>query len=265
MFRALPLVTLTTDFGDGSSYVAAMKGALLAVNPTVRMLDLSHCIPPQDLIAAAHFLADALPHFPAGTIHVVVVDPGVGSSRELLCVLWRGQAILAPDNGCWTGLEHLEPGLSPVVYRLTDRQYWSASVSATFHGRDILAPAAAHLSLGVAPAELGDRVESWIGLKLPQPAIEGETVQGEVTQVDAFGNLITNISAAVLGYRRCIRVGINSPVRWVRTYADAEPGTVVALIGSSGKLEIAVVCGSASQSLQTGVGAAVTACRTGGS
>src|SRR5689334_23663128 len=147
------LVTLTTDFGGGSSYVAAMKGALLTVNPAARLVDLSHDLPPQDLVATAYFLADALPWFPTGTIHVVVVDPGVGTERHLLCVEWRGQHLLVPDNGCWTAL--IADNERPTVHRLAERRFWRPEVSATFHGRDILAPVAGHLSLGVAPADLG--------------------------------------------------------------------------------------------------------------
>lgn len=259
MFRPLPLVTLTTDFGDGSSYVAAMKGALLSVNPAVRIQDLSHRIPPQDLPAASLFLADALPHFPAGIIHIVVVDPGVGSERGLLCILWNGQAILAPDNGCWTGIEKLPSELPLEVFRLSARQYWSPTISATFHGRDILAPVAGRLSLGIAPTELGSRVDSWIRLTVPEPAIDGDMVRGEVISIDSFGNLITNFSISNLGTRTQVRIGDRFSVRWVRTYADAEPGTPVALIGSSGRLEIAVVQGSAAQALDAKVGTVISA------
>src|SRR5438445_3407591 len=116
------LVTFTTDFGGGSSYLAAMKGALLAVNPAARLLDLTHDLPPQDLVATAYYLANALPWFPAGTVHVVVVDPGVGTERDLLCVEWRGQRVLVPDNGCWTSSITDEQRL--VVRRLTERRYW---------------------------------------------------------------------------------------------------------------------------------------------
>lgn len=259
MFRPLPLVTLTTDFGDGSSYVAAMKGAMLAVHPSLRVIDLSHRIPPQDLLATAYFLSDALPHFPMGTIHIVVVDPGVGSERDLLCVLWNGQAILAPDNGCWTGIEPVTSDSPLTVYRLTARQFWAANVSDTFHGRDILAPVAGHLALGVSPGELGARVGQWVRLPLPAPRTFGRTVHGEIVHVDAFGNLITNITAAMLGDRRVVRVGNRPSARWVRTYSDAEPGTLVALIGSSGRLELAVVCGSAAEVLRVRVGTVVTA------
>src|SRR5262245_2557855 len=154
------LVTLTTDFGGGSSYVAAMKGALLAVNPAARLVDLSHDLPPQDLIATAYFLADTVRWFPAKTVHVVVIDPGVGTERSLLCVELADQYVLVPDNGCWTSL--IAGGLDlPVVYRLTKKQYWRPEVSATFHGRDILAPVAGHLTLGVAPALLGPKVGTW--------------------------------------------------------------------------------------------------------
>src|SRR5262245_26291006 len=119
---AAPLVTLTTDFGDGSSYVAAMKGALLSVNPAARPLDLCHSLPPQDLRAAAYFLEDALPWFPAGTVHVVVVDPGVGTERFLLCAEWNRQLVLAPDNGCLTAVFRAPPPAR--VWRLTAEKYW---------------------------------------------------------------------------------------------------------------------------------------------
>src|SRR5262245_18257283 len=133
MLRLPMLATLTTDFGEGSAYVAAMKGALLAVNPAARLIDLSHRLPPQDLVAAAYFLAGALQWFPPGTVHVGVVDPGVGTERALLCVEWKGQTILVPDNGCWTPL--LGPSDTPRVRRLENRAYWRPEVSATFHGR----------------------------------------------------------------------------------------------------------------------------------
>ena len=133
------------------------------MNPAAGLLDLSHSLPPQDLAATAYFLAHTLSWFPGGTIHVVVVDPGVGMARALLCVEWFGQMILAPDNGCWTSV--IRPSDSPRVYHLQHRRFWRQIVSATFHGRDILAPVAGHLSLGVSPADLGPRItgmgESW--------------------------------------------------------------------------------------------------------
>src|SRR2546421_5035418 len=146
-----PLVTLTTDFGNDSTYVAAMKGALLGVNPAARILDLSHSLPPQGLRATSVFLSEALPWFPPGTTHVVVVDPGVGTQRAILCVEWAGSRIIVPDNGCWTAL--LRPGdPDPVVYRLAEPRYWRAAVSFTLHPRDIMAPAAGHPRPGGGPS-----------------------------------------------------------------------------------------------------------------
>jgi S-adenosyl-L-methionine hydrolase (adenosine-forming) len=249
------LVTLTTDFGAGSSYVAAMKGALFAVNPAARPVDLSHDLPPQDLTAAAYFLAGALPWFPSGTIHVVVVDPGVGTDRALLGVEWNGGVILAPDNGCWTPLVGVTE--STIVRRLAEPRFWRPEVSATFHGRDILAPVAGHLSLGVPPADLGPRVTSWRQLSLPEPVESEGVVRGEVVVADRFGNLVTNVPARLVPAGARVAIGRAPAVRLVRTYGDAEPGTVVALIGSGGRLEVAVVNGSAAARLGAGVGATV--------
>jgi S-adenosyl-L-methionine hydrolase (adenosine-forming) len=246
------LVTLTTDFGGGSSYVAAMKGAILAVNPAARLVDLSHDLPPQDLVATSYFLADALPWFPAGTIHVVVVDPGVGTERNLLCVEWRGQLVLVPDNGCWTSL--IEDVERPVVHRLAERRYWRPEVSATFHGRDILAPVAGHLALGVVPADLGPTVQNWQRLDVPRPTKLADGVRGEVVIVDRFGNLISNVPGRGLSAGSTVKLPDGRTVKLLRTYGEAEPGTLVALIGSSGRLEVAVVNGSAATKLGVGIG-----------
>jgi S-adenosylmethionine hydrolase len=252
-----PLITLTTDFGTGSPYVAAMKGAILSVNPAARLLDLSHEITPQNVRQTAFFLASALPYFPADVLHVVVVDPGVGSDRAILYVEAAGRRLLAPDNGCWTSLEAGDE--VPRVIRLNEPRFWRQPVSATFHGRDIFAPVAGHLSLGVPPDALGTRTTEWVRLeeKIPRE-VEGG-VDGEVVFVDPFGNLITNIPGTTLGPpdRFRVWVGETEVVYWVRSYAEADAGTVVALISSTGSLEIAVVQGSAVEQLGQGVGAAV--------
>lgn len=250
------LVTLTTDFGSGSSYVAAMKGALLAVNPQVGIVDLTHDLPPQDLVATAFFLSDTLPYFPAATIHVIVVDPGVGTDRALLCVEWNRQWLLVPDNGCWTSLEALAQ--TPVyAHRFTERRVSLSTVSATFHGRDILAPAAGHLSLGLSPSALGPRVESWIRLQMPLPVETQAKVRGQVVVVDRFGNLTTNIVLRADQPVQAVRIGSEFVLKFVRTYGNCEPGDLVALTGSSGRLEIAEVNGSAARRLQLGVGTPV--------
>lgn len=254
------LLTLTTDFGEGSSYVAAMKGVLLSINPRLRIVDLSHRIPPQDLRQAALFLAETLPYYPAGSIHVIVVDPGVGTHRALLHVEITGSHLLAPDNGCWT-LACSRLGSRPCVRRLTEPSWWRDPVSATFHGRDILAPVAARLSLGHPPEELGPLVESWRSWSPPEPTITAEKITGEVLIADPFGNLITNISATLLEKKIFQDAAISMenrliPTR-VRTYGDADPGTLIALLSSSGFLEIARVQGNAAAYLGLGVGARV--------
>lgn len=257
-----PIITLTTDFGEASPFVAAMKGVILGINPAARLVDLSHQIPGQDVRHADYFLAHAVPYFPADVIHVVVVDPGVGTNRKLLYVETNGHRLLVPDNGCWTQLAR--SGRQPPSVRwLAECQYWRQPVSNTFHGRDILAPVAAHLSLGLGPNLLGPPVTEWVRLQLVTPTIDRNTkeVVGEVVFVDSFGNLITNIQAdelAGLGDRPAeARLEDHRIPHWVKTYGEAAAGEAVALICSSGHLEIAVVQGSAAARLQAGVGARV--------
>src|SRR5262249_13282859 len=168
-----PIITLTTDFGDESPYVSAMKGVILSVNPAARLVDLSHRVPPQDLRYTAFFLAASIPYFPPEAIHVVVVDPGVGTERALLYVEVENRRLLTPDNGCWTRLAETASG-PPTVIRLTQQRYWRQSVSATFQGRDILAPVAGHLSLGVPSATLGIPSAHWVRLEQNLPIVEAK-------------------------------------------------------------------------------------------
>lgn len=248
-----PLITLTTDFGDASPYVASVKGVILTVNPTARLIDLTHRVPPQGLRHAAYFLASAVPCFPPGTLHVVVVDPGVGSERALLYVEVGGQRLLVPDNGCWTSLDD---GTARAI-RLEDRRYWRPSVSATFHGRDILGPVAGHLSLGLDPQALGPPVSDWVRLPMPQPRQDDQGIAGEVIFVDEFGNLISNIIAKGLERPDTVTVGrraFRRKFRWARTYTDATPGSLVVLASSNGLVEVAVVQGNAARRLKAGVG-----------
>jgi S-adenosylmethionine hydrolase len=250
-----PLLTLSTDFGEGSPYVAAMKGVLLGINPSLHLVDLGHAIPPQNVQHAAYFLVGCVPFFSSGTIHLVVVDPGVGTDRALLHIEAGGHQILAPDNGCWT-LAAARLDATPRVRRLTEQRFWRHPVSATFHGRDILAPVAAHLSLGVAADQLGPSVTEWLRFDPPLPTITPEKLSGEVVLVDSFGNLLTNIpSEAFLALGACqVRVGSRDVDCIVRTYGEAATGTIVALVSSSGVLEIACVQGNAAQALGARVG-----------
>ncbi len=254
-----PIVTLTTDFGRASPYVAAVKGVILGRNPRARLVDLSHEVPPQDLQHTSYFLRASIPYFPAGTIHVVVVDPGVGTERAVLYVELLGQRMLVPDNGCWTEMERLAAG-PPRVVRVENPVYLRYPVSSTFHGRDVFAPIAGQLSLGLDPALLGPEVKNWVRLDLPVPHREENRVVGEVAVVDTFGNLITNIpQAAIPDGAAPARVRLRGVeiAGLRRTYGDAQPGEILALISSFGLLEIAVAHGNAAARLATGVGAPV--------
>jgi S-adenosylmethionine hydrolase len=250
-----PLITLTTDFGTGSPYVAAMKGVIFGINPEARIIDLSHDIPPQDIRHVAFFLAEALPYYPHEALHVVVVDPGVGSARAILHIAISGQRLLVPDNGCWTLLARNDP--SPRVLRVSEPRFWRPVVSATFHGRDIFAPVAGHLSLGLSPEQLGPPANDWVRLPWPVPEQNTSSVRGEVVFVDHFGNLISNIPVTILSTARVVRVTVGAvevPQR-VRTYADASVGDLVWLISSGDLLEVAVVQGNAARRLNLSVGA----------
>jgi hypothetical protein len=256
---ASALISLITDFGAAGPYVAAVKGVILAINPDARLIDVSHEIAPQNIREAALCLSQVVPYFRRGTIHVVVVDPGVGSDRRLLCVRIHDQLFLAPDNGVlsWTarGAAVIER------FELTERQFWLREISSTFHGRDILAPVAAHLSLGVLPSQLGRPVGDWVELPWPEPQPIAGGLDGEVLAVDRFGNLITNIRVTNLpiGAPSSVRVasGAAEIGSLVRTYTDVRDGEPAALVGSSGLIEIAVRNGSAAARLGGGPGTRV--------
>jgi S-adenosylmethionine hydrolase len=254
------VITLATDFGADSPYVAAMKGVILAINPRARIIDLSHQIPPQDVQYASFFLRACSPYFSPEAIHVVVVDPGVGTNRALLYVEIDGHRILAPDNGCWTGL--IQRSKPVTVLRLTESRFWRQPVSSTFHGRDILAPVAAHLSLGENPSNLGVPFEKWVRFDFKSPTTKDDLLTGEVIFIDHFGNLITNIPGPdfdrISKQPVRITVGDQLVTRQVQAYAEADAGTPVALISSMDILEVAVTNGNAAKKLGAGVGTAVS-------
>jgi S-adenosylmethionine hydrolase len=244
-----PLLTLTTDFGYDSPYVAAMKGVILSLNPLARIVDLSHAIPPQDVRHAAFFLSGAVPYFPEGTLHVIVIDPGVGSERSMLYVELAGQRLLSPDNGVWT---LLAGGRVPArVIQLHERRFWRPAVSQTFHGRDMLAPVAAHLSLGLDPVALGPPVENWVRISPPRATPEGNRITGQVVFVDHFGNLVSNIPGDILGATSRVHIE-GQEVPLVCAYSAAPAGSLVAIVSSWGTLEIAVTQGSAADRLRSG-------------
>jgi S-adenosylmethionine hydrolase len=253
------VIALTTDFGTAGPYVAAMKGVILGINPDARLVDVSHEIAPQNIREAALCLSQVVPYFPPGTIHVVVVDPGVGSNRRLLCVRMHDQVFLAPDNGV---LSWSARGAGTIErFELSESQFWRSQISSTFHGRDILAPAAAHLSLGITPGQLGRPVVDWERLPWPEPSSIPGGLEGELLAVDRFGNLITNIgesalSIAVASAGRVV-CGATEIGSLGRTYSDVLEGELTALVGSSGLVEIAVRNGNAAARLGAGPGTRV--------
>ncbi len=234
-----------------------MKGVILGLNPRAILVDLTHEVPPQDIRAGAFVLAAAAPYFPAGTIHLAVVDPGVGTGRRGLAACGRGQFWVGPDNGL------LQPALAGQtdmeMVALKNPDYFLPQVSATFQGRDLFAPVAAHLSLGVALRRLGPAITDAVRLPWPEPLVTGEMIRGEIIQVDRFGSLISNITADVFySWLRqgtfVLEAGRLTLTRLHRTYGEAAPGAVLVLAGSHGFLEIACVQGSAAARLQAGVG-----------
>jgi S-adenosyl-L-methionine hydrolase (adenosine-forming) len=257
----MAIITLTTDFGTGSHYVAAMKGVILSICPAATIVDIAHDVPPQDVRRAALLLDDAADWFPAETIHVAVVDPGVGTDRAIVYARIGPQQFIAPDNGL---LSRLAARRSPTqLIRLSDPQYWLEHVSTTFHGRDIMAPVAARLALGFDPARLGPPLDRLTMLDWPAARAAAARIDGTVIEIDAFGNLITNITSDMLAgrvtdRRACVVCNIYETWGIHHAYAEQPSGTLVALIGSSGRLELALVGDNAARRLGIGVGSPVT-------
>ncbi len=260
------IVSLTTDFGLTDEYVGVMKAVILAIAPTVTIVDLSHGVEPQDVLGGALALAAGFPFFPPGSIHVAVVDPGVGGPRRIVAARHAGHVFIAPDNGLLTRV--LEAGATDETVEITNSAYFRHPVSPTFHGRDVMAPAAAYLSRGVTLAELGPKIppESLVRLAVPRVRLEGDTVAGEVLRADRFGNLMTNIAPRDLAglpasrdpRALIVEVAGIAISGLSRTYAAGPPGKPIALFGSRGLLEIAVSGKNARDALRIRPGAPVT-------
>tara|TARA_B100000315_G_scaffold217776_1_gene218611 strand:- start:234 stop:1007 length:774 start_codon:yes stop_codon:yes gene_type:complete len=248
-----------------------MRGVVLGINPGATVIDLTHQIQPQDLRQAAFVLGTSYRFFPTGSIHVAVVDPGVGTKRRALLLVTPHGSFLAPDNGILSYVvsDYLDQPLeaegwvalpsSLAAYSLENSRYWLHPVSWTFHGRDIFAPVAAHLTLGVAPEDLGSPVEELVWLAAPQPVTRDNVTRGEVVYADHFGNLVTNIPAGVLEQGGEIQVEVRGRriAGLVQTFGQGAPGpagALLALVGSHGYLEVAVRNGSAALTLGAGAG-----------
>ncbi len=256
----MSIITLTTDFGTGSPYVAAMKGVILSINPAATVVDLSHDVPAQDIRRGAVVLDDVTGWYPEDTIHVAVVDPGVGTDRAIVYARIGHQHYVAPDNGLLSRLADRMPASK--IIRLEETAYWLPEVSSTFHGRDIMAPAAAHLSLGVDPERLGPSHAALTSIDWPAVAQTPGRLRGIVQAVDSFGNLITNITVDMLvgrptDERVCIVCNIYETWGIYSAYGEQPRGTLIALVGSGGRLELAVVGDNAAEMLGIDVGCPV--------
>ena len=247
------VITLLTDFGTEDHYVASMKGVILSINPHCTLIDITHQVGPQDVRGGAFLLANAYSSFPRGTIHLGVVDPGVGSPREPILAVTSDYFFIGPDNGLFTLALEKETVREIVILRNT--KYFSPKISPVFHGRDLFAPAAGHLSLGVKPGAFGPTVNSWMRLQFQKPVEKGQRLMGEILHIDGFGNLVTNIDDLTLFrfVRRrslVIKVGKVS-IRGLKSgYWEGKKGEVLALIGSEGLLEISVREGNAQKLLR---------------
>jgi S-adenosylmethionine hydrolase len=255
-----PIITLTTDFGTSDHLIGAMKGVISTINPAARIVDINHHVAPFDILDGALSIGGAYAYFPPRTIHLVIVDPGVGTQRRPLLVTGEKQSFIAPDNGVLSMVFDREACL---VRHITAEHYFLSPVSPTFHGRDIFAPTAAWLSKTGQTEAFGEQVMDHVRFKLPAPKEAGNVLKGVVLRVDAFGNLMTNFKVEHLppgtiesGNAR-FSVSGKEIRSLVRTFAMGAPGEPVAVPGSSGFIEIAVNRGSAARTLGAGRGAEV--------
>jgi S-adenosylmethionine hydrolase len=256
-----PIITLTTDFGTNDHLVGVMKGVILNINPAARIVDINHQVAPFDILDGALTIANAYRYFPPRTIHVVIVDPGVGTQRRPLLVTGEKQYFVAPDNGVLSMILGLE---SCAVRHVTAEHYFLSPVSSTFHGRDIFAPTAAWLSKAWQTEAFGEEITDFVRFAMPKPKSSGDAVKGVVLRVDTFGNLMTNLTAEdvppAAAASGAIKLSVNGKevLKLVPTFSVGMPGEPVAIFGSAGYLEIAVNRGNAARALGVNRGAEVT-------
>jgi len=250
------VITLTTDFGLQDPYVAAAKGVILSINPQVTIVDISHSVEPQNIRQAAFLLSTTHHYFPKGTIHVAVVDPGVGTERKAVLLVTPRGFFIAPDNGLLSYIVDETPVDELQAYAITNTGYFLSPVSDTFHARDVFAPVAAHLSRGMSPQEFGEGIDSIIAFPIPRPQVgEDGALVGHILHIDRFGNLITDIKKSNLPRGRVfIEVHGHIIDDLSHTYADEDEQGLLALVGSSGNLEVSMSNSSAARFLQAKMG-----------
>ncbi|MCS6804678.1 MAG: SAM-dependent chlorinase/fluorinase [Acidobacteriota bacterium] len=255
------VITLTTDFGLDDFFVGAMKGVILSINPAVHIVDITHTIRAHDVREGAFTLAQAYAEFPPGTIHVAIVDPGVGSARRPIIVLTPMHLFVGPDNGIFSFV-YAQEDVRAIIH-ITAEHYFRKPVSRTFHGRDIFAPVAAWLSAGVAPESFGQPIHDPVRFELPQPErISATHIRGQVIHVDRFGNLLTNLTGQHLSSDVALRgatlvVNERRITRFQSHFAEAAAEEPFAVVGSTGRVEIAVYQDSAERILNASVGTTV--------
>jgi S-adenosylmethionine hydrolase len=245
------IITLTTDFGLSDPFVGIMKGVILGIAPSAQIVDISHDIRSYDIIEGAFLIESTYKYFPAGTMHVVVVDPGVGSARRPIAASAHGHLFVGPDNGVFSGVFENE------VYHITNRSLFLDSVSQTFHGRDIFSPVAAHIAKGTPIESVGPRVLDFLRKILPKPRPQGDRLVGSVLRIDKFGNIITNLRRRDLPDDFSIHVAGLEITRLCSNFSEAEPGEFFAIEGSTGFIELALDQGSAANKLNVTRGAEI--------
>ncbi|HEV2687968.1 MAG TPA: SAM-dependent chlorinase/fluorinase [Bryobacteraceae bacterium] len=253
------LITLTTDFGASDHFAGVMKGVISGIAPAAQIIDISHEVQPFEVPDGAFTIAQAYRYFPKKTIHVVVVDPGVGSTRRPLLAEMAGQFFVAPDNGVLSMILAREPAK---VRHITNDRYFLHPVSRTFHGRDVFAPVAAHLAKGVLPAKFGKLIDDHLRLNFEKPTRTGKrNWTGSILKVDRFGNLITNLHiddfSGIQTHAFGLNVGLQIVSRLALTFTECDPGELFVVVGSSGYLEVATNQGSAAKALGCGAGSPV--------
>jgi S-adenosylmethionine hydrolase len=245
-------IALLTDFGTRDYFVASMKGVILSIDPAAVIVDIAHDIPPQDISEAAFTLRACYRDFPAGTIFVAVVDPGVGSARRAILAEAGGYYFIAPDNGLLGFV--LDNEADARVFEISNPEFFAANISSTFHGRDIFAPAAAHLSRGADPAQFGPRISDYVCVSETKPNFSEQGIEAEVIHIDRFGNLVINLSQNDLPGKFIIEIGDRVIETQRKFYAEAPEGEIFSIMGSAGFLEISVRNGSAKDLLGAGKG-----------